>query len=78
MTSRTMTDRESEFLAALADVLEIPSIASADDFHAAPLWGSLTAFALKVMLSQRFGKTLSLRDIDACATAGDLMAKVFA
>ena len=69
-------ERVQEFLAGLADVLEVPSIGPGDDYRQTPLWGSLTAFALKVMLQQRFGCALTLKELDAQPTAGDLMARV--
>lgn len=69
-------DRQQEFLTALADVLEVPSIDLEADYRETPLWGSLTAFALKVMLQQRFNATLTLKELDACATAGELMKRL--
>ena len=69
-------DRQEEFLVALADVLEVPSIGLGDDYRETPLWGSLTAFALKVMLQQRFGVTLTLGELAAFPTAGGLMARL--
>ncbi|MBR4894041.1 MAG: hypothetical protein IKZ36_02445 [Kiritimatiellae bacterium] len=49
-----------EFYAVLADVLEVASIAPEDDYRTTPLWGSLTCFALKVTIAQRFGKDILL------------------
>ncbi len=68
----------ASFLQDLAGVLEVASIGAGEDFHAVPLWGSLTAFALKVMLSQRYAAALTLKEIDSCASAGELMDKVIA
>lgn len=69
--------RDEEFLAALADVLEVPSVATNEDFRDTPLWGSLSCFAIKVMAAQRFGRTLSVKEISESETAGALMEKVF-
>lgn len=65
------------FLAALADVLEVADIAEDEDFRRTPLWGSLTCFALKVMIAQRFGKDLSVAEIAETDSAGALMERTF-
>ena len=72
----TYKDRSREFLAQLADVLEVASIAPDADYRETPLWGSLTAFALKVMISQRGGREVARRDLAGFATAGALMERV--
>ena len=41
-------DREREFLSCLAEILEEDSISPGDDYRETPMWGSLTAFALKL------------------------------
>ena len=71
-------DRTAEFLAALADVVEAPGLALSDDYRRTRLWGSLTAFALKVMIAQRFDRTVALKDLDGFETAGDLARRVLA
>ncbi|MCR5414876.1 MAG: hypothetical protein K6F50_09175 [Kiritimatiellae bacterium] len=67
--------RAKEFLAALADVLEVSSIGPADDYRETPLWGSLTAFALKVMLKQRYRAEVAVRDLCSFRSAGELMER---
>jgi len=67
---------ESGFLAMLADVLEVPAIAPGDDYRTTHLWGSLTAFALKVTVSQRYGRDLTLGEICGFPNAGELMERV--
>ncbi len=62
-----------EFLERTARILEVPSVTPDTDFRAGPLWDSLTAFALRVMIDQRCGKRLSGVDIEACKTVSDLM-----
>ncbi len=62
-----------EFLERTAGILEVPSIDPDADFRAGPLWDSLTAFALRVMIDQRCGKKLSGADIESCRTVSDLM-----
>ena len=68
-----MTKVEQEFLERVAGILEVPSVAPETDFRAGPLWDSLTAFALRVMIHQRFGRELSA-DLEKCRTVADLMA----
>lgn len=63
----------AEFLSRAARILEVPSLEPGADFRAGPLWDSLTAFALRVMIDQHFGKKLSAAELDACRTAADLM-----
>jgi len=69
-----MTKVEQEFLERAAGILEVPSVAPETDFRAGPLWDSLTAFALRVMIHQRFGRELSAADLEKCRTVADLMA----
>lgn len=69
-----MTKVEQEFLERVAGILEVPSVALETDFRAGPLWDSLTAFALRVMIHQRFGRELSAADLEKCRTVADLMA----
>lgn len=65
--------KTQEFLERTAGILEVPSVTPDTDFRAGPLWDSLTAFALRVMIEQRCGKRLSGADIEACKTVSDLM-----
>ena len=69
-----MTKDAQEFLDRAAGVLEVPSVLPDTDFRTGPLWDSLTAFALRVMIQQRFGKALSAADLEKCKTVADLMA----
>ena len=68
-----MTDIAQEFLDRVAGALEVPDVSPDTDFRAGPLWDSLTAFALRVMIQQRFGKQLSAKDLASCKTVADLM-----
>lgn len=65
--------KAQEFLERTAGILEVPSVTPDTDFRAGPLWDSLTAFALRVMIDQRCGKRLSGADVEACKTVSDLM-----
>ena len=68
-----MTKDAQEFLDRVAGALEVPSVSPDTDFRTGPLWDSLTAFALRVMIQQRFGKTLSAAELERCKTVADLM-----
>ena len=67
----------SEFCAVLADVLEVASIAPEDDYRTTPLWGSLTCFALKVTIAQRFGVDIPLKELNSFDSALALEKRVF-
>ena len=51
-----------------------PMFGTEDDFRAVPMWGSLTGFALSVMLEQQYGKVLAPGDFAHLKTVGDLAA----
>lgn len=72
------SDQEKEFLDCLAGVLEVASIAPADDYRATPLWGSLTCFALKVTLQQRYGRDIPFKELDSLPDVKSLMEKALA
>ena len=63
-----------EFLEQVAEVLEVPEVKSGDDFRTTPMWGSLTGFALSVMLEQRYGKHVEAGDFANLKTVADLAA----
>ena len=63
-----------EFLSQVADILEVPVAKPGDDFRAAPMWGSMAAFALMVMVEQRYGRKLSAAQIAGCSTVADIAA----
>lgn len=69
-------DMKEEFLECVAEVLEVPQIGWADDFRAVPMWNSLTAFALVVMLSQRYGRHLVPADLQPLQSVGELAVLV--
>lgn len=62
------------FLEAVADVLEVPEVKPEDAFRDVPLWGSLTAFALAVMLEQRYGRAVAPGAFAGLSTVADLAA----
>lgn len=61
-----------DFLARVAGILEVPEVRPDTDFRRAFQWDSLTAFALVVMIRQRYGRTVALADIGAASTVADL------
>ncbi len=67
---------KAELCALVADVCEVASLTLEDDYRETPLWGSLTAFALKVALKQRGGIEVSFRDLNNYTSVGDLARAV--
>ena len=63
-----------EFLEKVAEVLEVASVKPGDAFRDVPMWGSLTGFALVVMIEQRYGKRLTADDFVSLKTVADLAA----
>lgn len=63
-----------EFLEQVAEVLEVPAVRPTDEFRAVPMWGSLTGFALAVMLEQNYGKHVEVGDFAKLKTIADLAA----
>lgn len=61
-----------EFLARVAEVLEVPSVQPGDAFRSVPMWGSLTGFALVVMIEQRYGRRLGADAFKNLVTVADL------
>lgn len=61
------------FLARVARLLEVESVTPATDFRAGPLWDSLTAFALRVLIGQVRGRALSAAELDVCRSVADLL-----
>ena len=62
------------FLKTVAGVLEVPAVTAGTDFRSGPIWDSLTAFALRVMIQQRYGRALSAEQLKAMNTVGELAA----
>jgi len=71
-----MEKSESEFLSAVASVLEVSSIAMADEFRSVPDWCSLKAFGLLVLLENDFATPLTISDLANLRTVADLWLKV--
>jgi len=61
-----------EFFEQVAEVLEVPAVRPEDDFRSVPMWGSLTGFALAVMLEQRYGRRVQAGDFANLKTVADL------
>ena len=62
------------FLEQVAEILEVPEIKPGDDFRAVPIWGSLTGFALAMMLEERYGRHVAPGDFKPLKTVADLAA----
>ena len=63
-----------ERLEQVAEVLEVPEVKPGAAFRAVPLWGSLTALALAVMLEQRYGRPVAAGECAHWETVADLAA----
>lgn len=68
-----METAEQTFLSQVARLLEVPSVTPETDFRAGPLWDSLTAFALRVLLDQKYDRAVSAAELQSCRTVSDLM-----
>lgn len=64
---------KEEFLDRVASVLEVPAVDAATEFRNVPTWSSLCAFALVVMLQQKYSVSLTLNELGSLVTVGDLM-----
>jgi len=59
-----------DFLRRLAEVLEVPEVRAEDDFRGFDMWDSLTAFAIRVLIEQRYGLKAARTARDLAALAG--------
>lgn len=63
-----------DFLQRMAEILETPSVRADDDFRSFDMWDSLSAFAIRVMVEQRYARKLSAEDLKGARTVRDLAA----
>lgn len=61
------------FLSKVARLLEVPAVTPEADFRTGPLWDSLTAFALRVLVDQTRGRPMSAAELARCRTVADLV-----
>jgi len=66
----------AELCELVADVCEVPTLAASDDYRQTSLWGSLTAFALKVALKQRAHADVALAELNRYGSVGELARAV--
>ena len=64
-----------EFLAKVAEILEIPSVTPDLDFRTVEDWDSMKGFMILVMLESDYGKQMSVPEFLEAKKVGDL-AKV--
>lgn len=63
----------NEFIKLVSDVCESPELLNAtDDYRQTDLWGSLTAFALKVSLQNKYNVSVDLKTLASCKSVAEL------
>lgn len=67
-----MEKLEREVCAIVADALEIESISPEDDYRAYPLWGSLTAFMMKLAIARRYSREFTIKRLGEFASVREL------
>ena len=62
-----------ELIKLVSDVCESPRLlAAGDDYRQTDLWGSLTAFALKVSIQNKYHVSVGLKEPSSCSSVEEL------
>lgn len=61
-----------EFLAKIAEILEIDSVTADFKFRSIDEWDSLKGFSIIVLMEQDYGKEMSVEQFLACETVEEL------
>ena len=61
-----------EFLAKVAEILEVESVTADFKFREIDEWDSLKGFSLIVLMEQDYGKEMSVEKFLSCETVNDL------
>lgn len=64
----------NEFLAKVAEVLEVESVAPDFEFRTIEDWDSMKGFSLIVLLESDYGKEMPVEEFLKCKTVADLAA----
>jgi len=70
-----MSPELQNFLDRLAEVLEVPSVSLDDEFRSVPMWSSLVGFSVMILFESEFGRVLTVAELQAAKTVGDLAKK---
>jgi acyl carrier protein len=62
----------NEFLARVAEILEVDGVNETDDLKAFPQWDSLSVLSVIAMLDANYGVNLHAADFGPIKSAGDL------
>lgn len=65
-----------EFLEDMAEVLEEPSVAVDSNLKSFAAWDSLTVLSIVSLVSEKYKKTLTAKEINACETPRNLFALI--
>ncbi len=63
-----------EFIRDAADVLEVPGAGADFEFRSSPVWGSMAAFGLCLLVERRRGRPLPFAELEKYRTVADLAA----
>ncbi len=62
----------NEFLARIAEILEVDRVSATDELKAFPQWDSLSVLSVIAMLDANYGVNLRAADFASIKSAGDL------
>ena len=63
-----------EFLAKVADILEVDSVVPEFQFREIQDWDSMKGFSIIVLMESDYGKVMSVEEFLKCQTVADLAA----
>ena len=66
----------NEFLAKIAQILEVEAVRETDDLKSFPQWDSLAVLSVIAMLDANYGVNLRAADLQGAESAGALWALV--
>ena len=63
-----------EFVEDAAGVLEVPGAGAGFEFRSSPVWGSMAAFGLCLLVERRRGRPMPFSELEKCRTIADVAA----
>ncbi len=67
-----MEKLEREICAIVADALEAGTVSPEDDYRSFPLWGSLSAFMLKLAIKRRYSRDFTIKRLGEFSNVREL------